>query len=302
MYLSKLKIYLLRYLPPLILISFLVCVHCQKTEEGKYLAIVGEESISATDMDKRMDMLFRDRTSLDDKTIKIVLEDLIERQLILNKARQLGLKVEKEEYNSYIKTLFKDKEPSKYQSELIREDLLIAKVLEKEVASEIATTFVEEKLSVDEENPREYLVFYEITTEDEESINEVYSKIQNGEDLDSLCDEYSCSASSREGGRVGPVEIDTLPDEFKKALRDLTEDELSDVFQSSYGYHIVKVISRLSSEQYIDDYYSIEQMKNSFSNVYNKWIKDLRSNSYVKINEGALNNYIKEYKKSNEKT
>jgi len=279
------------------LIILFIFTQCRRESEEEYLAIVGEESITIDEMDTRLEMLFGSETLIDGEVIKIVLDDLIERQLVINKGRQLGLSIDDEELNSYIKTVYPEKTPTDYQKMMAREDLLIAKVLEKEVAGGIASTFVNEKLSIDTGEQGDYVVFYEITTESEESINEVKAKLQTDVDFDMICREYSCTPSSSEGGRVGPVELNTLPVEFINVLNTLTEDQYSEPFKTEYGYHIIKLLSRLSPEQYMDNFYSIEHMKQSFSEKYKEWLDTLRKDSYIKVNEDTLNSYIENYAK-----
>jgi parvulin-like peptidyl-prolyl isomerase len=270
-------------------------LHCEKKEDEEHLAIVGEDYITFTEMDKRIEILFDENQTIEKKIIEVILDDLIERKLITNKGKQLGLDVNTEELNKYLETMYGDKKPDDYQKQLAREDLIIAKVLQKEIASKIASSFVEETISNESDNSSEYVVFYEITTDTEETINEVYNKLNSGEDFDYICKEYSCTPSSSKGGRVGPVNLHTLPEEFRNNLENLSEDEFSSPYQTEYGHHILKLISRLSSEQYENSQYTIESMKQSFRDVYKNWIDEIYQESYVKINQKALNEYAKKF-------
>jgi len=77
----------------------------------------------------------------------------------------------------------------------------------------------------------------------EKRINEVYSKLQQGEDFAALASEYSDDAgSSSQGGDMGILEAGVLDKAFEEAAAKLNKGEYSQPVKTSFGYHIIKVL------------------------------------------------------------
>ena len=70
---------------------------------------------------------------------------------------------------------------------------------------------------------------------------DVLRQINAGASFDKMARQYSTDASRATGGDMGFVHRGGLADEFEKAARDLAPGQVSDVIQTLYGYHIVRV-------------------------------------------------------------
>jgi peptidyl-prolyl cis-trans isomerase D len=66
-------------------------------------------------------------------------------------------------------------------------------------------------------------------------------KIQRGASFADMARTYSTDPSKTTGGDMGFVHRGSLNDEFERVLRDLAPNQTSDVVQTLYGYHIVRV-------------------------------------------------------------
>ncbi len=73
---------------------------------------------------------------------------------------------------------------------------------------------------------------------------EVLNKAKSGEDFDNLVSQYSEDSTSTYS--FGKGEMDPA---FEKAAFNLGTDEISDVVESEYGYHIIKCISTFNREE-----------------------------------------------------
>lgn len=163
-----------------------------------------------------------------------------------------------------------------FQAEM-EEFLLIQQFLEEEVISKInikeneMETFYEEnpqffespesitashilvQLSEDagEEEGREAL----------EKIEEVAAKIEAGEDFAALAEEYSEGPSAAQGGSLGSFSRGDMVPPFEEAAFALEEGEVSEIVQTQFGYHIIKV-----SEKNEAGTAPYEEVKESISN------------------------------------
>ncbi|MCF6281789.1 MAG: peptidylprolyl isomerase [Candidatus Polarisedimenticolaceae bacterium] len=69
--------------------------------------------------------------------------------------------------------------------------------------------------------------------------------IAKGEDFSTLAKEHSDSAEAQEtGGDLGYLRRDYMPPEFDAVAYSLKEGEVSDVFETKFGFHIVKLMDK----------------------------------------------------------
>lgn len=109
-----------------------------------------------------------------------------------------------------------------------------------------------------------------ILVEDEQTANDIKSRLDNGEDFASLAKEYSKdTASAQNGGALGAFAKGQMVKEFEDAAFSMKEGEISAPVKSQFGYHIIKVNS-------IKD--SFEDSKDEIT----KKIKDQKYADYIK--------------------
>jgi peptidyl-prolyl cis-trans isomerase SurA len=67
-------------------------------------------------------------------------------------------------------------------------------------------------------------------------------RIGQGENFSVLAREYSDDASADEGGEVAPIQPGEVPPEFERAATALQPGQMSEVFETPYGFHVVQRI------------------------------------------------------------
>ena len=129
----------------------------------------------------------------------------------------------------------------------------------------------------------------EIRTENQTKtlIIEIYEKINNGSDFSKLAKEYSEDPGSKmDGGKLGWSTSDQYDPAFAKVLDKTEIGKISEPFESSFGWHIIKVIDRRNED------ISEEVRKNrAFQLIYGRkyeeelqrMLIELRAESYVDI-------------------
>jgi peptidyl-prolyl cis-trans isomerase SurA len=123
-------------------------------------------------------------------------------------------------------------------------------------------------------------------------INEIKTKLENGEDFATLARKYSEDpGSAQNGGELGFVSRGTLVKEFEEAAFSLKEGEISDIVQTQFGFHIIQLMERQGER--IDVRHILIQLKPTQEDelrVINK-LKDIRQkilNSDSTFEEMAL--------------
>ena len=90
----------------------------------------------------------------------------------------------------------------------------------------------------------------EVTSEPEarQKINQVHSRLKNGEDFAALAKLYSQDGSAQKGGDLGWLYPgDTVP-AFDQAMNALKIGEISNPVQSQFGFHIIQVLERRTTD------------------------------------------------------
>lgn len=91
-----------------------------------------------------------------------------------------------------------------------------------------------------------------LVTPSQDAQNEAYQKVvaikkmvDEGKDFDELAKEYSQDpASAKRGGDLGLISRGDFVKEYEAAAFALSDGEVSDIVQTQFGYHIIKMIER----------------------------------------------------------
>jgi peptidyl-prolyl cis-trans isomerase C len=144
--------------------------------------------------------------------------------------------------------------------ELIRKDIVIGKVFEKEVADKITISDAEMKKFYDEntdkfKRPESYHASHiligvkpDATPAEKQKAREkaesIRKKILAGEDFATLAKAESTCPSSKQGGDLGTFGKGDMVPPFEEATAKLKPGEISGVVETQFGYHIIKLIEK----------------------------------------------------------
>ena len=115
----------------------------------------------------------------------------------------------------------------------------------------------------------------------------VLSEIRKGSDFSKLSIKYSEDVSASSGGDVGFVKRGKMVREFEEAVFSLKPGQISDIVETEYGYHIIKVDEVLPGKTL-----TLKDVKNRIhkilsmqkqKQVYDDWINELKKSAFIEV-------------------
>lgn len=177
---------------------------------------------------------------------ELVLEMLINQLLIEQAASAAGITVSDEELDATIESLRAETGEEAFQQWLVDQGMS-PEDFRKRLRSDTIATHMANRAVESVPARSEHIHARHILVNTEEEARQILSQLQAGGDFVSLARTYSQDVSTRDtGGDLGffPLGILTAP-EVEAAAFALQPGQVSDVIQSSMGYHIVQVVERV---------------------------------------------------------
>ena len=116
-------------------------------------------------------------------------------------------------------------------------------------------------------------------------IDAIYQQLKGGADFAKLAEEDSSDpGSAKQGGDLGWVEPGATVPEFDAAMAKLQPGEMSEPFQTQFGWHIVQVLARRQAEQTEESrkniaYQAIYSRKSE--DVIQHWLSELKDTAFI---------------------
>ena len=152
----------------------------------------------------------------------------------------------------------------------------------------IATISAPKNLEDDSNRKKGLRMAQMINNEAKLQAEKVFRKIKSGGDFIQLAKEFSeDEASKQDGGMLGDLHPDSTLPEIAAVMVKLNEEEISNIFQSPFGYHILKLDEIIPStlipfEEVQSDILNI-LMKRQTQSLFKKYLIDLENNARIEI-------------------
>ncbi len=252
-----------------------------KTHQVK-IAEVNGKTISKAEFDRELDRILQrfQRTGhkLTDAQMtevkKNVLDNLIARELLYQESKRKGITIKKEDVDKQIADL-KKKFPSEKDFDdtlkkmhltkeslrtQVEEGMAIQELIDKEFMQKTVVTDAEAKKYYDEhpdlfkqpEKVRASHILIKVSqnaSKEEKAkarkkLQDIQKKLRKGEDFAKLAKEYSEGPSGVNGGDLGYFTKGQMVQPFEKAAFALKPGQVSDIVETRYGYHLIKVVDK----------------------------------------------------------
>lgn len=126
-----------------------------------------------------------------------------------------------------------------------------------------------------------------------EEVTDIRARIVSGEDFAELAKEFSDDpGSALVGGDLGWADIAAFVPEFQKAVREAELNELTQPFQTQFGWHLLEVLGQRMedmSEEKLDDI-ALNLLYNRFySERLEEWLTEIRDEAFVVVVDETVN-------------
>jgi len=118
-------------------------------------------------------------------------------------------------------------------------------------------------------------------------IDELYRRLQDGEPFDELARRYSDDAASgSQGGDLGWTQNGQMVPEFEQVMNSTDKGEISEPFQSRFGWHILQVQERRKkdiSDQVRESEARQAIYRRKFDAELQNWLREIRDEAFVEF-------------------
>jgi peptidyl-prolyl cis-trans isomerase C len=236
------------------------------------------------------------------------LDQIIERKILVQEARRLGMTLSREELSRAISEIKKDYPDEGFNKKLDVEGIALeeweGRLGEKLLAEKMIRNALRYRGQISEKEAFEYYENHrpsfqlkqrvrvrQIIVADGEEAIQILKRLKKGEAFEKLAAEKSLGPEKVEGGDLGCFSQGERPPEFDHVFT-MEVGTISEVIKSPYGYHIFKVEEKSEPRSI-----SFEEAKTGIlqelaqqrgEEEYQRWLKDLKEKANVKVNKKLL--------------
>ena len=198
---------------------------------------------------------------------RALLDGLIDRAIVLQRAKAAGLQVSEAEVQRATEALADDarKGGAAWSDQLVKANQNTELLSDELREHMLAAKYVSEETSKERASPAEARAFYDthksafeepeavhclqIVVRTPEEAKSVLDQLRAGVAFDKLARQVSTSPDGRSGGDLGWFPKATMPKVFDDACFSLGAGKISGVVRSPYGFHVFKVLGRRAARQ-----------------------------------------------------
>jgi parvulin-like peptidyl-prolyl isomerase len=187
-----------------------------------------------------------------------VLDGMITEKIMFLRAQELNISVGASELEDKIKEIKNDYGEdfiSLLAQENIKFDQWKEELKKEMLLQKLVAVDVNGKINISDDEAEDYynehrnnyrlearVHVQQIVLRDFDKAQEVLMRLKTGEDFAKLAAKFSIGPEARQGGDLGYITRDIMPEPLEEAIFKLPINKISPVIQSSYGFHIFKIL------------------------------------------------------------
>lgn len=293
----------------------------------RVVAVVNDEIITLSELDEESQGVFQKiaatvpseqvpdavRQARED-----ILNTLIDKKLIAQKAAAKNISVSEEEVDSAMEQVLKRTGMTReVLLEKLREtgvtETVYRTTLESQILqNKLVSTDIQQKIIVTDEMMIDYYdenytsqvdegAYYLLQmgfswretgdtqkVETKQRAEHVYNLVKAGQDFRTLAEKFSDLPSSADGGDIGSFQLDEMAEYMKDAIVDLKSGEVSDIIETPSGYQFYKLVSMGEGSivmkapyESVKDEIKRQLYDQEMQKAYAEWVKNLKEQAYI---------------------
>jgi parvulin-like peptidyl-prolyl isomerase len=304
---------LLFLIVPLFFVPFPGCSEWGGGLPDNEVARVNQDTITLDEFDREFKEVVlesgkEEKSAVPGTLKRAYLDQMIERKLLAQEARRLGMKVSPEEVDLAILEMRKDYPGNGFDERLSLHGVTLQewreRLEEKLLAERMMRKARHVQGTIDEKEALQYYETHQssfelkpkvrarqIVVADGEEALQILKRLKKGESFAKLAAEKSMGPEKVNGGDLGYFSQGEKPAEFDQVFS-LEPGQISGVIKSPYGYHIFKLEEKIRPRQVSFDEAKtgiVEDLeKKKEEQEYERWLKDLKGKAKVEINKKLL--------------
>lgn len=170
--------------------------------------------------------------------------------------------------------------------DMIREQIVISRLVDREVRSRIILTEEDVRKGLEELNLGKGIlyglkqIFFSLPEGEDmdalgEKVGKVMERLRAGEDFGELASRYSEGPNAGRGGDLGFIPRNQLAAEFMAAVKDLSPGQYTEPFRSARGVHILMLTARKDATEFLKE--------RLFAREHRDWLRELRGKSFIEV-------------------
>jgi parvulin-like peptidyl-prolyl isomerase len=242
----------------------------------------------------------------DMRSIKLRLfEQVINRRILVQEARRLGLKLTRAEAAGTFQEALKDV-PDDFSLILKRrgvsEDAWKRKLLQERLVQKLVDGEVNQKVQVGSNEVKEYYWAHlgdywlpsavrarHLVVRTKPKLQKALDALKKGQDFSRIAETFSQDPDPSRGGDWRFMETDRLPGAYLRVLSALRPGEISKPFKDDFGYHLFQLIAwrpkRTRSLAEVQDKIHDELLKKEQDERFGWWMAVLKKKAIIKVNQ-----------------
>jgi peptidyl-prolyl cis-trans isomerase SurA len=316
------KLFYLLSLSSALFCSNLYAANAQALDQ--MVAVVNDDVITTSELNQAVGIIKAQIATQNvgapsDKVLKKqVLDQLIDKKLQMQLAKQAGIDITDEDVNKAVMLIAKQNNISvdtlyeklkqegmstkDYRAEL-HDQLIVQKLQQQEVASKITispqevTTFLNSH-AWQANNAHEYRIedilvpVTDSPTPDDLAAAKkraltILSKLKSGSAFESIAQSESGSKNALQGGDLGWRQLPEIPSAFTAEVSHMRKNDVAGPIQTPNGFHLIKLVDTrsISSEKKTLDRKAVENLllQQKFEEAMVNWSSRLRSQAFINI-------------------
>jgi len=277
----------------------------------RIVAVVGDEVITLSELERawkndelgimRASKKLSEREYLERMIERKLIEQEVKRQGVSVSAQEVAQAIERkrqqmglssEEFRNLLRAQGISMEEYRKQ---VKDNLVLAKLVAKEIRSELEVTDEEIKAYYHQHKeqfrtPERVHLFHIVVRKQDkgkEKIEKIVCEYKKGADFSELARKYSEGEEAKQGGDLGWVVLAQLKPEVREIVKELELGELSPVYEDEVGYHLFLVVGREKSTQIpldkVKDQIREILYHQHFEKQYQIWLERLKAKTYIDI-------------------